>query len=545
MNNFLTNIIEKDIKNKKNFFLKTRFPPEPNGYLHIGHLKSIFLNFGLAKKYNGLCNLRFDDTNPKKEKTKYVKSIKKDIRWLGFNWNKRSKFTSQYFKEIYIYAKKLIKKNLAYVDLLNKQEIKIYRGTLLLKGKNSPYRNQNIEKNLILFKKMKSGYFAEGQACLRAKIDMGSSFMILRDPVLYRIIFEKHHNTKNNWCIYPTYDFSHCISDSIEKITHSLCTLEFQDNRRIYDWILKNIQIENPSKQYEYSRLKLENTILSKRKLKLLIQKKIVQNWDDPRLATISGLRKRGYTPDSLNNFCNKIGISKQESLIELSLLESCIRKDLNEKSIRRMAVLNPIKLIILNLSKYHYEEIIVPNHPNNTNQGFHKIIFSKEIYIDQSDFQETNNKKYKRLNFKNNVRLRHAYTITVKYVKKNKFGKINKIFCTYDKNTLNKKPKNKKITGVLHWISKINTSKAEFRIYSSLFLIKNPEKEKNFLNFINKNSLTKKIGFVEKDLQYNLCKIPYQFEREGYFFISSLKKYKNKLVFHQTVSLKEDKKLI
>ncbi|CAL4323226.1 Glutamine--tRNA ligase [Buchnera aphidicola (Thelaxes suberi)] len=533
---FIEKIIENDIKKNNQMILRTRFPPEPNGYLHIGHVKSIYLNFTLAEYYNGLCNLRYDDTNPKKEKKKFVNAIKKDILWMGFNI-KNITFTSEYFDILYTYAVELIKKKLAYVDQLTKKEIHDYRGTLKQKGINSPYRNQNVQKNLDLFSKMKNGFFSEGTVCLRAKINMSSSSIIMRDPVLYRVIESKHYHTQNKWFIYPTYDFAHCISDAIEGITHSLCTLEFQENKKLYEWILTNISVSNYPRQYEYARLKLEFTILSKRKLQILIEKKIISGWDDPRIPTISGLRNKGYTPESLRDFVQKTGFSKQDSLIPLHLLESSIRKDLNMKSIRRMAVIDPLLIIIENIDLLHCENITVPNHPNVPTMGSRKIIFSREIYINRDDFKEYADDNYTRLTYNNEVRLRYAYTIKVTRIEKNKKNEIIKLFCIYDKNTFKTQPKNKKISGVIHWISKKNVIPTKFYFYSPLFTIKNPDLEKNFLNYISKKSKIKKNGFIEKDLPNNISCIPYQFERIGYFII---KKEKNKLTTcHQTVSLK------
>jgi len=395
---------------------------------------------------------------------------------MGYLWNKKSLYTSKYFKKIYKYAIKLIKKNLAYVDQLSKREIKKYRGTLKEKGQESPYRNRSIKENLKLFQDMKDGQFKDGEACLRAKISMQSNNISMRDPVLYRVKNIIHYRTKRKWNIYPTYDFSHCLSDAIEKITHSLCSLEFLDNKELYKWILKNLNIKNKPIQYEFSRLSLEYTVLSKRKLKKLIKKNIVKEWDDPRMPTISGLRRRGYTAKSIQNFCKKIGISKKNNLIELKLLEYCVRKDLNKIASRFMAVINPIKLIITNFPKDYHEKISVNNHPLFPEKGKHIIYFSKIIYIDSSDFQEKKSSKYKRLSFNQEVRLRHAYVIKANQIKKNSQGKITKIFCTYDKNTLKKNPKNRKIKGVIHWVSKKYSVPAIFRLFKPIFKIKNPD---------------------------------------------------------------------
>ncbi|CAL4323808.1 Glutamine--tRNA ligase [Buchnera aphidicola (Eriosoma grossulariae)] len=540
-NNFIKKIIYLDLKNNKYSQIHTRFPPEPNGYLHLGHAKALCLNFGIANDYQGYCNLRFDDTNPKKTKKKYINSIINDIQWLGFKWNGKIHYTSEYFKILYEYAIQLINKELAYVDLLDKNQIKEYRGTLTQKGKNSPYRNHTIEQNIKLFRQMQNGELNPGTACLRAKIDMESNYMIMRDPVLYRIIFSKNDSNHHKWYIYPTYDFSHCISDSIEGITHSLCTLEFTENKKIYDWILKNINIKNIPKQYEYSRLQLEYSILSKRKLQTLIDNKIVKGWDDPRMPTISGLKRRGYTPQSITNFCKKIGITKQENIIELSLLECCIRNELNYTAPRIMAILNPIKIIITNYPINYVEKLIVPNHPNRPELGTRTLLFYREIYIDQSDFSEEDNPNYKRLTLKQEVRLRYSYVIQAYKIKKDINNNIKIIYCKYDPKTLGKSPDNRKIKGVIHWIASNNICKAEFHIYNRLFTIPNPENNKNFLNYINKQSLIIKKGLIESNIINNHDQLTYQFEREGYFYMEKTKK--NHFIFNQVTTLRENKK--
>ncbi|WP_425619566.1 glutamine--tRNA ligase [Buchnera aphidicola] len=547
-NNFICQIINEDLNKNKNLSLRTRFPPEPNGHLHIGHAKSICLNFELAHLYNGKCNLRFDDTNPLKENIKYINSIKYDISWLGYKWNGSVRYSSDYFFKLYQYAKQLIYKGLAYVDNLTKEQIREYRGTLNTPGINSPYRNRTIEENIKLFKKMKNGEYAEGEACLRAKIDMSSSSIIMRDPVLYRIRFMPHHQTKNIWCIYPTYDFAHCLSDSLEKITHSLCTLEFQENKFLYNWILYNTNVEYHPKQYEFSRLNLEFSILSKRKLKILIDQNIIQGWNDPRIPTISGLRRKGYTASAIKYFCQKIGITKQNTLIEYSLLEHCIRKELNQTAIRSMAILEPIKITLYNLDENHKEIFVVPNHPNNPDMGTHEIIFTNIIYIERSDFKEKYETGYKRLSIGKEIRLRYAYIIQATKIEKDEFNNIINIICYCDTTSLGKKPKNKKNPAVIHWISMHNTLPVEFRLYDQLFNIKNPEQQKNFLSYINPKSLIKKHGFIEKTLatmiqQYifnqnnQLC---FQFERIGYFCIDYIDSQKNYLVFNRTVNLRD-----
>ncbi|MFI4847004.1 MAG: glutamine--tRNA ligase [Candidatus Makana argininalis] len=521
INNFIYKIINKDILSGKNKYIKTRFPPEPNGYLHIGHAKSICLNFGIAKYYNGKCNLRFDDTNPVKENIKYINYIKQDINWLGFKWHNDVKYSSDYFYEMKEFAIKLINKGLAYVDQLSIKEIKKYRGTLQQNGKNSPYRNRSIKENLYLFSKMQNGEFEENSMCLRAKINMSSSFIIMRDPVLYRIKFTSHHQTGNKWCIYPMYDFAHCISDLLEGITHSLCTLEFQNNRILYNWILKNISNDKIiPKQYEFSKLKINNSIISKRYLNYIIKKKLVKNWDDPRFPTISGLRRRGYTPNSIRNFCNTIGISKQENNISISILENCLRKDLNDKAIRLMAVVNPVKLIIVTL-ECDYEKIIyMKNHPNKPEMGVREVLFSKEIFINKNDFQEKPNIGYNRLSIGKEVRLRYSYIIKAKSFIKDKYGNISTIFCCHDPNSISNKNKNiRKTKSIIHWVSVKKNLPVEFRIYDKLFIIKTPNSYKDCINYFNKKSIKIFNGFAEYNILNIDIKKNIQFEREGYFY--------------------------
>ena len=539
--NFIRQIIDADLAAGKYKTTHTRFPPEPNGYLHIGHAKSICLNFGLAQDYQGKCNLRFDDTNPAKEDIEYVESIKEDVRWLGFEWDGEICYSSDYFDRLYEYAIELIEKGLAYVDELSADEIREYRGTLTQPGKNSPYRDRSVDENLILFKQMKEGKFAEGKACLRAKIDMASPFIVMRDPVLYRIKFAEHHQTGNKWCIYPMYDFTHCISDAIENITHSLCTLEFQDNRRLYDWVLDNITIEARPHQYEFSRLNLEYAITSKRKLTLLVTEKIVDGWNDPRMPTVSGLRRRGYTPASIREFCRRIGVTKQENTVEMSTLEFCIREDLNENAPRAMAVLDPIKVIIENFSETIDEVLSMPNHPNRPELGNREVTFTREIYIDQADFREEANKNYKRLVLGKEVRLRNAYVIRADRVEKDAEGNIQTIYCTYDPATLNKNPEDgRKVKGVIHWVSAKFAKPAEIRLYDRLFNTPNPGSADDFLSTINPNSLLIKKGFVEPSLQYAEVGKAFQFEREGYFCLDSKYASDDNLVFNRTVGLRD-----
>lgn len=538
--NFITQIIDEDLASGKHKSVHTRFPPEPNGYLHIGHAKSICLNFGLAKEYNGLCNLRFDDTNPVKEDVEYVDSIKADVEWLGFKWEGEPRYASDYFDALYGYAIELIEKGLAYVDELSPDEMREYRGTLTEPGKNSPYRDRSVEENLALFERMKNGEFAEGTLSLRAKIDMASPFMVMRDPVLYRIKFASHHQTGDKWCIYPMYDFTHCISDAIERITHSLCTLEFQDNRRLYDWVLENISIERPlPHQYEFSRLNLEGTLTSKRKLLKLVNDGIVDGWNDPRMPTISGLRRRGYTPTSLREFCRRIGVTKQDNVVEYSALEACIREDLNENAPRAMAVIDPVRVVIENFEGE--ETLTAPNHPNRPELGERQLPFTKELYIDRADFREEANKQYKRLVLGKEVRLRNAYVIKAERVEKDANGEITTIFCTYDPDTLGRNPADgRKVKGVIHWVSAVHNHPAEFRLYERLFTVPNPGAAEEIESVLNPTSLVVKHGFVEQSLANAEPEKGYQFEREGYFCADNKDSRPEHLVFNLTVSLKE-----
>ena len=538
--NFITQIIDEDLASGKHKSVHTRFPPEPNGYLHIGHAKSICLNFGLAKEYNGLCNLRFDDTNPVKEDVEYVDSIKADVEWLGFKWEGEPRYASDYFDALYGYAIELIEKGLAYVDELSPDQMREYRGTLTEPGKNSPYRDRSVEENLALFERMKNGEFAEGTLSLRAKIDMASPFMVMRDPVLYRIKFASHHQTGDKWCIYPMYDFTHCISDAIERITHSLCTLEFQDNRRLYDWVLDNISIERPlPHQYEFSRLNLEGTLTSKRKLLKLVNDGIVDGWNDPRMPTISGLRRRGYTPASLREFCRRIGVTKQDNVVEYSALEACIREDLNENAPRAMAVIDPVRVVIENFEGE--ETLTAPNHPNRPELGERQLPFTKELYIDRADFREEANKQYKRLVLGKEVRLRNAYVIKAERVEKDANCEITTIFCTYDPETLGKNPADgRKVKGVIHWVSAVHNHPAEFRLYERLFTVPNPGAAEEIESVLNPTSLVVKHGFVEQSLANAEPEKGYQFEREGYFCADNKDSRPEHLVFNLTVSLKE-----
>ena len=538
--NFIRQIVDEDLASGKHKSVHTRFPPEPNGYLHIGHAKSICLNFGIARDYQGQCNLRFDDTNPVKEDIEFVESIKHDVEWLGFEWSGNVRYSSDYFDQLHNYAVELINKGLAYVDELSPEQIREYRGSLTAPGKDSPYRGRSVEENLALFEKMRNGEFAEGTACLRAKIDMASSFIVMRDPVLYRIKFAEHHQTGNKWCIYPMYDFTHCISDALEGITHSLCTLEFQDNRRLYDWVLDNITIPCHPRQYEFSRLNLEYAIMSKRKLNLLVTEKIVEGWDDPRMPTVSGLRRRGYTAASIREFCQRIGVTKQDNNVEMMALEACIREELNENAPRAMAVLDPVKVVIENLTT-GVEMVTMPNHPNKPEMGSREVPFSRDIYIDRADFREEANKQYKRLVLGKEVRLRNAYVIKAERIEKDAEGEITTIFCSYDPDTLSKDPADgRKVKGVIHWVSAEHALPAEIRVYDRLFSVPNPAAAEDFLTTINPESLVIKHGFVEPSLAAAQPEKAYQFEREGYFCADNRHSSADHLVFNRTVGLRD-----
>ncbi|QYM96792.1 glutamine--tRNA ligase [Dickeya ananatis] len=539
--NFIRQIIDEDLATGKHDHIQTRFPPEPNGYLHIGHAKSICLNFGIAEDYHGKCNLRFDDTNPVKEDIEYVESIKHDVQWLGFSWSGNVRYSSDYFDQLHMYAVELINKGLAYVDELTPEQIREYRGTLTSPGKNSPYRDRRVDENLALFEKMRNGGFAEGAACLRAKIDMASPFIVMRDPVLYRIKFAEHHQTGNKWCIYPMYDFTHCISDALEGITHSLCTLEFQDNRRLYDWVLDNISIPAHPRQYEFSRLNLEYAVMSKRKLNQLVSEKIVEGWNDPRMPTISGLRRRGYTAASIREFCRRIGVTKQDNTVEMAALESCIRDDLNENAPRAMAVLDPVKVVIENLPEGHEEWLSMPNHPNKPEMGTRQVAFSREVYIDRADFREEANKQYKRLVLGKEVRLRNAYVIKAERIDKDEQGVITTIYCSCDTETLSKDPADgRKVKGVIHWVSAAHALPAQFRLYDRLFSVANPGGAEDFLSTINPDSLSIAQGFVEASLGNAEVEKAYQFEREGYFCADRVYSRSDHLVFNRTVGLRD-----
>ncbi|MPQ75780.1 glutamine--tRNA ligase/YqeY domain fusion protein [Hydrogenovibrio sp. JE_KL2] len=540
--NFIRHIIDEDLASHKHDHIHTRFPPEPNGYLHIGHAKSICLNFGLAEDYNGACNLRFDDTNPAKEDIEYVESIMHDVAWLGFKWEGKPRYSSNYFQQFHDYAVELIKKGLAYVDFSSPEEMREARGTLKEPGKNSPYRDTSVDENLALFAKMRQGEFKEGECVLRAKIDMASSFMCMRDPTLYRIRFATHHQTGDEWCIYPMYDFAHSVSDAIEGITHSLCTLEFQDNRRLYDWVQENLDDFNkPDRphQYEFSRLNLAYTVMSKRKLHQLVEDKLVSGWDDPRMPTISGMRRRGYTPAALRDFAERIGISKVDSMTEMSILEASIRDDLNVVAPRTMGVIDPIKVIIENYPEGQVESIQAPVHPQNEEMGKREIFFSRELYIDRADFiEEAPNKKWQRLAIDKEVRLRNAYIVKAERFETDADGNFTTIYCSYDPETLGKNPADgRKVKGVIHFVEATKAVAAEFRLYDRLFTVENPGKAEDFESVLNPNSLKIMQGFVEPNLADSVPEVAYQFEREGYFCRDNKSEG---LVFNKTVGLRD-----
>ncbi|MEI6268938.1 MAG: glutamine--tRNA ligase/YqeY domain fusion protein [Methylococcaceae bacterium] len=539
--NFIRQIITNDLKENKNEGkVATRFPPEPNGYLHIGHAKSICLNFGIAAEFNGTCNLRFDDTNPEKENIEYMQSIERDVQWLGFEWANLH-HASDYFEQLYDYAEQLIEQGQAYVDSLSAEQIRLYRGTLTEPGKESPDRSRSIADNLDLFQRMRAGEFADGQYVLRAKIDMGSPNINMRDPAIYRIRRVHHHRTGNTWCIYPMYDYTHCISDAIEGITHSLCTLEFEDHRPLYDWVLEQLQTPSHPQQIEFARLQLEYTIVSKRKLNQLVMEKHVHGWDDPRMPTIAGLRRAGFTPKSIRDFCERIGVTKQNSWIEMGVLEYCIREDLNENAPRAMAVLQPLRVVIDNYPEDQTEQLEISNHPQKVELGKRNVPFSKVILIEQDDFAEIPPPKFKRLIDGGEVRLRGSYVIKCNEVIKNAEGLVTELRCTYDPDTLGKNPEGRKVKGVIHWVSEQHSHPAEIRLYDRLFTVPSPDNEENFLDAINTDSLEVLNGCrVEASLAETKSEGRYQFERIGYFCLDTVDSVDGKLVFNRTVTLRE-----
>ncbi len=542
--NFIRQIIDKDLESGKHNKVATRFPPEPNGYLHIGHAKSIVLNFGIAEDYKGTCNLRFDDTNPHKENQEFVNAIQDDVRWLGYDWQDRLYYASDYFEKLYEYAIELIKAGKAYVCDLNADQVREYRGTLTEPGKNSPYRDRSVEENLELFEKMRAGEFEDGSRTLRAKIDMNSPNINLRDPALYRIRHGViHHQTGESWCIYPMYDYTHPISDALEGITHSLCTLEFEDHRPLYDWVLDNITIACHPQQIEFSRLNLQYTVVSKRKLTQLVSEGHVSGWDDPRMPTIAGLRRRGFTPASIREFCHRIGVTKADNSVEMGMLESCIREDLDANAPRRMAVLNPLKVTLTNYPKDKVEVLKAHNHPKEESFGERDVFMTREIYIDKEDFREEANKKYKRLVSGGEVRLRNAYVIRADEVIKDEAGNIIELKCSYDPDTLGHNPEGRKVRGVIHWVSSSESLPAEIRQYDRLFTSPNPDTDKSvedWKELLNPNSLQVLTECrVEKSLAESQAGDTFQFEREGYF-CHDKDSSAEKLVFNRVVTLRD-----
>lgn len=542
--NFIQHIINEDLEAKKNESrVHTRFPPEPNGYLHIGHAKSICLNFGLAAQYEGLCNLRFDDTNPAKEDTEYVDSIKEDVKWLGFDWDDRMYYASDYFEKLFEYAVQLIKDGKAFVCDLGPEEMREYRGTLTEPGKESPYRNRSVEENLDLFGRMRDGEFPDGYRVLRAKIDMASPNLNMRDPVIYRIQKATHHRTGDKWCIYPMYDYAHPISDALENITHSICTLEFEDHRPLYNWVVENINIESQPRQIEFARLNLTHTVMSKRKLRALVEEGYVNGWDDPRMPTISGLRRRGYTPESIRDFCDRIGVAKSNSMVEIPMLEHCVREDLNKNAPRVMAVLRPLKVVIENYPEGQVEEMEAEINPEKPEEGTRKIPFSRVVYIEHEDFMEDAPKKFFRLAPGKEVRLKHAYIIKCEQVIKDETtGEIIELRCTYDPETRSgSDTSGKKVKGTLHWVSADHALKAEVRLYDHLFAKENPEEEgADFKDNLNPDSLERLTScWVEPSLAGAKSGTQYQFLRQGYFTVDPDSTEEN-MVFNRVVSLKD-----
>ncbi len=540
--NFIRTIIDADLASGKHRSIVTRFPPEPNGYLHVGHAKSICLNFGLAKDYQGKCNLRFDDTNPEKESEEYALSIQDDVRWLGFQWNGEVRWASDYFEQLYQYAVELIRQGKAYVDDLTPEQMREYRGTLTLAGKNSPYRERSVEENLDLFARMRTGEFADGSHVLRAKIDMASGNINLRDPAIYRIRRAHHIRTGDKWCIYPMYDYTHCISDALEGITHSLCTLEFEDHRPLYDWVLDNITIPCHPRQYEFSRLELHYTITSKRKLLQLVNEGRVSGWDDPRMPTIIGMRRRGYTPEGIREFARLIGISKSNNTVDMAVLESAIREDLEAKVPRVMAVIRPLKVVVTNFVEGQTESREAGFHPQHPEFGARLVPFGKEIWIEADDFSENPPAGWQRLTVGGEVRLRYSYVMRCDEVIKDAAGNVVELHCSIDTETLGKNPVGRKVKGVIHWLSCAHALPAEIRLYDRLFTVPEPDadKEIDFCTYLNPDSLTTAQGWVETCVQGAAPETRYQFERLGYFCTDRRDHRPGKPVFNRTVTLKD-----
>ncbi len=548
-NHFIRSIIDEDLSSGKHSAIQTRFPPEPNGYLHVGHAKSICLNFGLAYVYDGLCNLRFDDTNPEKESEEYVNSIKEDVEWLGFHWSGEPRFASNYFDQLFDYAVGLIRDGKAYVDDLTPEEMREYRGTLTEAGKNSPYRDRSIEENLDLFMRMKEGEFPDGSKTLRLKIDMASGNINMRDPVVYRIRRAYHHNTGDKWCIYPMYDYTHCISDAIEGITHSLCTLEFESHRPLYDWVLDNIPAPTPirPRQYEFSRLELLYSITSKRKLNQLVSERRVQGWDDPRMPTISGMRRRGYTPEGLRLFAKRVGISKSENVVDMSVLEGAVREELEESAPRMMAVLNPIKVELVNYEDGLTQSRSAPYHPHHPEMGEREVPISQNLYIEADDFSENPPAGWQRLTVGGEVRLRYSYVIKCEEVVKDASGRVIKLKCSIDHDTLGKKPEGRKVKGVIHWLSAEHAVAATVRLYDRLFTVERPDAVRGedgqylpFTDFLNPESVTEISAYVEPVAHTLPSESCWQFERLGYFVTDRKDHTAEQPLFNRTVGLKD-----
>ena len=544
--NFIRNLIDEDNRSGKwGGRVETRFPPEPNGYLHIGHAKSICLNFGLARDYGGICHLRFDDTNPEKENQEYVDTIIESVKWLGFDWDHNLHYASDYFDKLYELAEQLINRGHAYVDSLTAEEIRSLRGTLTEVGKNSPHRDRSIDENLDLFRRMKAGDFADGEHVLRAKIDMSSPNINLRDPVIYRIRRAHHHRTGDRWCIYPMYDYTHCISDALERITHSICTLEFEDHRPLYDWVLHQLQdqVQCHPQQVEFARLNLTYTVTSKRKLMELVEGGLVEGWDDPRMPTLVGMRRRGYTPQSIRLFTDRIGVSKSDSWIDMSLLEDCLRQDLNESAPRRIAVLRPLKLIIDNYPEGQEEECTAPNHPQNPEWGSRPVALSRVLYIEQEDFMEVPTKGYFRLSPGMEVRLRYAYIVKYVGMVKNDNGEIEEIHCTYDPDTKSGTPgaESRKVKGNIHWLSSLHACKSEVRIFDRLFVEPHPDSGgKDYKNSLNPHSKEILSSYLEPSLNDALPEELFQFERNGYFIADRVESKPGRPVFNRAVTLRD-----
>lgn len=542
--NFIKSIVNDDLQSGKVKEVITRFPPEPNGYLHIGHAKAIVLNFDLADEFKGKTTLRFDDTNPLKEDKEFVDSIKEDVKWLGYDWD-RLYFASNYFDKMYESAVLLIKKGKAYVDDLSIDEIREYRGTLKDPGKESPFRNRSVEENQDLFERMRKGEFQDGEKVLRAKIDMASPNITLRDPVLYRILHKTHHNTEDQWCIYPLYDFAHPLGDAIEGVTHSICTLEYEDHRPLYNWVIEECETGSKSKQIEFARLNLTNTVMSKRKLKQLVDEQVVDDWDDPRMPTISGLRRKGYTSEAIRSFCREIGVAKSYSVVDVQMLEHFIREDLKLKALRTMAILNPLKVVITNYPEDKEEMLPAENNPENPEMGIREIPFSREIYIEQDDFLEDPPAKYFRLFPGNEVRLKNAYFIKCNEVIKDENGNVSELHCTYDPETKSGSGfKGRKVKGTIHWVEARNAVPAEFRLYESLMTDEEQEEGKTFLDYLNPDSLSIIKGFVEPNMKSVVAQDKFQFFRHGYFNVDPKWTKQGNLVFNRIVSLKSSFKI-